>query len=459
MSNLIPALADINIPPQIKVVATDSFDALMTEMGRRSIGYAGRVFSGTAFIQGSRLQFTTAMPFDTMLEISKIDRSRKRDTVSEVTERSNRPREEAHSRQLRSYLLETACVGEKFILPSFTLNYGVGLDNDAPQALLMLFVPGEGSIAWAAMLYLPADARLDTTDGAHRESSLDEILKSKIPDEQKDALRRNAADVKIVFETSRSDSHQDFADCGKAKALPRSLVTTYDVRDWRNRRSREVVKATPFLAAYVDATASHVNLSAKSRMVWSMSAVRMFVSHVVDNHPDPALSDEAKTSRAEEFFAALTRHLPQLKALDAVRNDRLPAVTTGQLRDLRGGDVALRGVAMAIFARAFLHCVDYELDFDSMAAKLATIDWHLLDRERSELPAGPTYREALLRAVQPIWAPLLVMGEDRYRVSSSASDADAAWSRIIEELFGAELIAFSPRKKSSLDDLIASIEL
>jgi hypothetical protein len=132
MSNLIPALADINIPPQIKVVATDSFDALMTEMGRRSIGYAGRVFSGTA-IQGSRLQFTTAMPFDTMLEISKIDRSRKRDTVSEVTERSNRPREEAHSRQLRSYLLETACVGEKFILPSFTLNYGAAWITMRPK--------------------------------------------------------------------------------------------------------------------------------------------------------------------------------------------------------------------------------------------------------------------------------------------------------------------------------------
>jgi hypothetical protein len=132
-------------------------------------------------------------------------------------------------------------------------------------------------------------------------------------------------------------------------------------------------------------------------------------------------------------------------------------VTTGQLRDLKGGDVALRGVAMAIFARAFLHCVEFDFDFDAMAAKLATIDWHLLDCERSELPAGPTYREALLRAAQPIWIPLLVMGEGRYRVSSSAADADEAWSRIHEQVFGIGYVAFLRRKK--FNDLIASVPL
>ena len=97
---------------------------------------------------------------------------------------------------------------------------------------------------------------------------------------------------------------------------------------------------------------------------------------------------------------------------------------------------ALRGVAMAIFARAFLYCVEHNVDFDVMAARLATIDWHLLDCERTDLAPGPEYRTALLRAARPIWAPLLVIGEDRYRVKSSAADADAAWSQIVEQLFG-----------------------
>jgi hypothetical protein len=90
---------------------------------------------------------------------------------------------------------------------------------------------------------------------------------------------------------------------------------------------------------------------------------------------------------------------------------------------------------MAIFARAFLHSIEADLDFDTMAEKLATIDWHLLDRERGELPEGPAFRETLLRVVRPIWASLLIVGEDRYRVSSSSSEVDAAWSKITEELF------------------------
>ena len=61
MSNLIPALADINIPPHVKVQLTDSFESLMSEIGRRTMmGYAGESFFGSAFVQGERLQFTTS---------------------------------------------------------------------------------------------------------------------------------------------------------------------------------------------------------------------------------------------------------------------------------------------------------------------------------------------------------------------------------------------------------------
>jgi DGQHR domain-containing protein len=317
-------LADINIPPHVKVQTADSFESLMSEIGRRSVmGYAGESFFGTAFIQGSRLQFTTAMPIQKMVEVSKIDRSKKKDKVLDVMEHSNRPQESGHAKQVRSYLLNTACIGDKFILPAFTFNYGVDLHDDDPVATLILFTSGsDGTNAWPAILLLPQGAKLDTTDGAHRRSQIDEILSSgKITGEGKEALKRNAVDVKIVFENSRSDSHQDFADCGKAKAIPKSLVATFDVRDRRNARSRELVINVPFLSAYVDATASNVNLSAKSRMIWSMSAVRMFVAHIVDHHSNTALSEAEKTKSAEDFFAALVRHLPQLKALDMARKD------------------------------------------------------------------------------------------------------------------------------------------
>jgi hypothetical protein len=162
----------------------------------------------------------------------------------------------------------------------------------------------------------------------------------------------------------------------------------------------------------------------------------MFVAHVVDHHPDTNLSEDEKTEGAEEFFAALVRHLPQLKALDRARKEKNPEVTTGSLRDLKGGDVALRGVGMAVFARAFLYSKEEEIDYDVMAAKLATIDWHLLSCERSDLPSGPMYSSELMKNAQPVWAHLLVIGENRYRVSSSSTDADGAWEKILGGLFG-----------------------
>jgi hypothetical protein len=433
MATVVPALADINIPPHVKIDTARSFEELMSEIGRRSMmGYAGEVFFGTAFVQGARLQFTTAMPIQKMVEVSKADRSKKKDNLKEVTEHSNRPQEPTHGRQVRAYLLSTACTGDKFILPAFTFNYGVGLDDDSPDASLILFANGsDGTNAWPAILLLPQGAKLDTTDGAHRRSQVEEILTSgKVSDGQKEALKRNAVDVKIVFENSRADSHQDFADCGKAKAIPKSLVTAFDVRDRRNQRSRDLVLHQPFLAAYVDATASNVNLSSKSRMIWSMSAVRMFVAHIVDNHQNPDLTEEQKTEGAEEFFAALVRHLPQLRALDRSRKEREPSVTTGSLRDLKGGDVALRGVGMAIFARAFLHCIEHGIDFDVMASKLANANWHVLAVERNEIEPGPTFAAEVMKNAHPTWAHLLVIGENRYRVSSSSVDADAAWAKI-----------------------------
>jgi hypothetical protein len=96
--------------------------------------------------------------------------------------------------------MSTACTGDKFILPAFTFNYGVGLDDDSPVATIILFASGDdGTNAWPAILLLPQGAKLDTTDGAHRRGQIEEILNSpKVAEDQKEALKRNAVDVKIV---------------------------------------------------------------------------------------------------------------------------------------------------------------------------------------------------------------------------------------------------------------------
>ena len=96
-------------------------------------------------------------------------------------------------------------------------------------------------------------------------------------------------------------------------------------------------------------------------------------------------------------------------------------MTAGQYRDKRGGDIALRGVGMAIFARAYLYCREQGMDFDTMAAQLATIDWHVLTCERDELPKEPAlYAGAVKDKALPMWGHLLAVGEAGYRIRSSS---------------------------------------
>ena len=90
---------------------------------------------------------------------------------------------------------------------------------------------------------------------------------------------------------------------------------------------------------------------------------------------------------------------------------------------------------MAIFARAFLYCIDNDLDFEEMAKKLATIDWHILDAKRTSLKRDLSYASDVRTHADPIWQHLLVIGENRYRVSSSSVDADAAWQKICIVIF------------------------
>lgn len=350
---------------------------------------------------------------------------------------ANRPKVPAHSRELREYLLQTACVGEKFILPAFAFNYGCGLDENDPVVTVVIFSTG-GEGPWPAILLLPHGAKLDKTDGAHRGGVIEEILTSnKVTPEQKEALRRNAIAFSVIFESVQSDAHQDFADCAKARQLPKSLVTTFDVRDERNERSRDLVRNVKFLAHYVDATAANVNLSARSRKAWSMSALRMFVAHVVE-HNNAAGGVAEKTRGAEDFFAALIRQMPQLKALDKAMRDPSSDISAGSLRDVQGGDVALRGVGMAIFARAFVYCAENGIDFDAMAKRLGSLDWHILKCERPDLERQKekSFEVAVREHARDLWGNLLVIGERSYRVRSASTDVDIAWGKIVPEVEG-----------------------
>jgi hypothetical protein len=463
--NVIPELVNI-LPEGVLIEVVDNLDTLHTRLGREQLNGQVRALHGTAMIQGNRLQFVTAVGLKTFTLMAKVDRSSKRSTAEEVAEHTNRPAIPTHQKDIREYLTDNACERLKFILPGFMLNFGAKYDADAPPTVTLVLYKQTimtGQNVWPAILLLPINVALHVTDGAHRDTVIESIGADKrLSDDQRAALFENAVSFTIVFEPDLASCSQDFADCGKARPIAQSLVITYDTRDAKNRRALELVKGVKFLRHYVDATSSNVNLSARSSKVWSMSAMRVLVSQIADHKFDPDQEpppgagakwqlDEVnrKTDGLETFMRACIQQIPVLAQLNQAIREEEPTVTVGDLREAFGGDVLLRGIGVAILARAFTFCKDHKVDYDRMAQTLGGVDWHVLTVERKALDkakemSGAAFAEAVVNAERPLWSHMITVSEAGYRIRSTAQAADEAWKRIVAE--------------HRLDDLINEVE-
>jgi hypothetical protein len=476
-----PFRGDFNPPPMLHIKQVGDITELLAEISKRSLlGYSGVALFGNAFIQGGRLQFTSALPISQLMEMAYVHQAMKpspedaaRGTVGHLATHANRPKIAAHSNRLRHYLLETACLGEKFFLPSFTLNFGAYVDRDIDVEAELIVVSfaagGGGAVCFPAILFLPSRIRLPVTDGGHRYGQLDDLLTGKIPGEQKEALRRNSVDIKIVFEPDLADAHQDFADAGKAQPIAKSVIATYDLRDERNRIAKELSGSIPFLRTFVDATASSQNVSSKSPKVWAMSALRMLIDQIIRLYQDklnkeaealkqagvPAAKTEADPQFVEkavvgvrEFLEALIAHVPTLRAIEAGRtNSGDHPETPATERDKGGGDVVLKAAFLAIAARAYFVAREEGIQLSTMAMALGTIPWQVLKGEKADLdaeikdkPLDP-YATVLARHLRPHLQPLVTVAEGRYRITPAVKDIDVAWANHLRPMIDAFLAA------------------
>ena len=107
-----------------------------------------------------------------------------------------------------------------------------------------------------------------------------------------------------------------------------------------------------------------------------------------------------------------------------------------------GWSIALRGVGMNLFARAFIYAKQFGPFLRRRSpTRLAQIDWHLLDCEKEDLPnpeldeGRVTFAAAVRQHLNPLWSGMIIIGESRYRIGSSNDEANEAWGRIIAKHF------------------------
>lgn len=437
--DMVRLLDGVNKPEGLDVVAATNANELMVRQATLNKG--GWYWYGTAFIQGNRLMFTTAMPTQDYLNIVKLNQAKKGSTVEEMRKASNRARVNSHQKDIKNYLGETACTGDKYIFPNFMVNYGSDWVERNPKARLTLLVTDSEALAFAAVFEPPAGISMPVTDGGHRTSSLKEMIE-KHPDKAGIAsLLANAVGVTFVMEQDKDDAHQDFADAGKARPIEGSVIATFDKRNQVVRYARDLVEGDSFLSRFVDATSPSVNLSSNSKLAWSMSAVR---GSILSALPGPKRFDEmtpaektaaldANKAGIAKFMQAAAKFVPIMH--DMARADDDPErIQPGALRKQRGGCVLLRGAGFGLLMRAYRFAEGNGIELVRMAQRLGQVDWFVLkDGVDTDAVSADTVHAFLGENADPAWLKMIAFnpGVGTWRIKGTNENLDSAFAELV----------------------------
>ena len=103
----------------------------------------------------------------------------------------------------------------------------------------------------------------------------------------------------MTVENDLNQTHQDFADAGKTKPLPSSLLAVFDTRQPANRAVMELGERVKLLQGRIDATSS--TLSVNSPFVFLVNQIRQFVKASLTG--SPTVSEQAFASSAINTIA------------------------------------------------------------------------------------------------------------------------------------------------------------
>src|SRR5690606_9250090 len=127
------------------------------------------------------------------------------------------------------------------------------------------------------------------TDGQHRLEGI-RLALQLLKDKNLDQLKSDGVSIMFSFESNLNQVHQDFADCAKTKALPKSMISVYDRRVPVNRLTLDAIELCAlFNDGLVDSTSA--SLSKKSNCLLLTSSVRnLMKSLFLGNH---SMADKA----------------------------------------------------------------------------------------------------------------------------------------------------------------------
>lgn len=276
----------------------------------------------TLFEQGGRLAASTAIPAGLALNIFATDPVASKASLEQVKKRHNRPIDKDHVKAVSDYLVNAISNGEKYILPSLTVT------ATKQQKVFTIRPTGRSTIHFGYIVLSMRDRSLTVTDGQHRLEGIRSALNT-LEDPFLEKLEADGISIMFSFEDNINQVHQDFADCAKTKALPKSLLAVYDRRLPVNNLILDALDHCPlFSNGKTDSTGN--NLSKKSASILLTNQLRnLMKSLFTGNHSQSedafeqfisnSLSSKESIESYKSLFIStinyLTEYNPVLKAI------------------------------------------------------------------------------------------------------------------------------------------------
>ena len=373
------------------------------------------------FDQGERRMLSGVLPVRVLTRVLDHNASTRGTAAARALNIRNRPVTSDHVRAIKSYLLRAIESQERYIIPPVTLNSTGSVEIMVPEGD---YTPTTGYAVF------PDEASVHITDGQHRYLAIRQVVDELRGSPEGDSFMRTGVPFMMTIESDLNQVHQDFADAGRTKPLPSSLLAVYDTRQPANRAVMEIGERVKLLNGRIDATSS--TLSVNSPFVFLVNQVRQFVKASLTG--SPTVSEQAFANRAENTIAIPESYKRWVQSRVAFLNVMTEIIPDwNQLAELPqpgGADAtevlartkAIREQGPVSMAAAFLNAlgvVSYEVLKD--ATSDATSQEELEDAIRAKLEP---LKEVDWKRSADIWQGNLVV-DNRIRTQTPAIKAAA----------------------------------
>lgn len=220
------------------------------------------------FVQGARVMVSAVMPVSRIIRSLTYNNAEKGTAASAALSATNRPQIPDHWKAIAAYLRRAIERGENFIIPPLTLNSTEEVD---------VIVPEHFAGSSSGYMVCPHESALFITDGQHRFLAIEQVAKDLRGTQDGSDFMQTCVPVMMTIENDTSQVHQDFADAGKTRALPPSLLAVWDTRQPANSAVMAISERVPLLKGRVDATSTTVSRS--SPHIFLVNQIRQFVKH------------------------------------------------------------------------------------------------------------------------------------------------------------------------------------